>query len=197
MAELTYTRVGDYYIPDLILDEEPEQDVFYGKYGDLRRDYLREHKPKLWMVQVNSGKMTDHLKGIERMAEQRMDTLLPQLLKAVGVTEELKARDQMAWVGLVLTFEKVMELFKGYLAEDTRYEIVMTSRGYTVLGWDSSANTWAGEELCATPEIMRVVLLDCFTGYLEYKAITANGEITKAEQERITARRQVLLEKPQ
>ena len=38
MAELTYTRVGDYYIPDLILDEEPEQDVFYGKYGSLRRD---------------------------------------------------------------------------------------------------------------------------------------------------------------
>ena len=52
MAELTYTRVGDYYIPDLILDEEPGQDVFYGKYGDLRRDYLREHKPKLWMVLV-------------------------------------------------------------------------------------------------------------------------------------------------
>ena len=96
MAELTYTRVGDYYIPDLILEEEPEQDVFYGKYGDLRRDYLREHKPKLWMVLVNSGKLADHLKGVERM-----DTLLPQLMKAAGVTEELKARDQMAWVGLV------------------------------------------------------------------------------------------------
>ena len=101
MAELTYRKVGDYYIPDLILDEEPEQDVFYGKYGDLRRDYLREHKPKLWMLLVNSGKLTDHLKGVERMAEQRMDTLLPQLMKAAGVTEELKARDQMAWVGLV------------------------------------------------------------------------------------------------
>ena len=101
MAELTYTKVGDYYIPDLILDEEPDQDVFYGKYGDLRRDYLREHKPKLWMVPVNSGKLADHLKGVERMAEQRMDTLLPQLMKTAGVTEELKARDQMAWVGLV------------------------------------------------------------------------------------------------
>ena len=101
MAELTYTRVGDYYIPDLILDEEPGQDVFYGKYGDLRRDYLQEHKPKLWMVLVNIGKLADHLKSVERMAEQRMDTLLPQLMKAAGVTEELKARDQMAWVGLV------------------------------------------------------------------------------------------------
>lgn len=101
MAELTYTRVGDYYIPDLILDEEPGQDVFYGKYGDLRRDYLQEHKPKLWMVLVNIGKLADHLKSVERMAEQRMDTLLPQLMKAAGVTEELKARNQMAWVGLV------------------------------------------------------------------------------------------------
>ena len=101
MAELTYIRVGDYYIPDLILDEESEQDVFYGKYGNLRRDYLREHRPKLWMVLVNNGKLADHLKGVERMAEQRMDTLLPQFMKVAGVTEELKAHDQMAWVGLM------------------------------------------------------------------------------------------------
>ena len=101
MAELTYTRVGDYYIPDLILDEETEQDVFYGKYGDLRRDYLREYRPKLWMMLVNSGKLANHLKGVEQMAEQRMDTLLPQLMKAAEIAEELKARDQMAWVGLV------------------------------------------------------------------------------------------------
>ena len=94
----------------------------------------------------------------------------------------------------MLTFEKVMVVFKDYLAEDTRYEIVITSRGYTVLEWDSKANTWAGEELCATPEIMGDVLLDCFTGYLEYKTIIANGEITKAEQERITAQRQKFLD---
>ena len=97
----------------------------------------------------------------------------------------------------MLTFEKVMEVFKDYLTEDTRYEIVMTSHGYTVLEWDSRANTWAGEELCATPEIMRDVLLDCFIGYLEYKAITTNGEISEAEQVGITAQRQVLLEKLQ
>ncbi len=101
MAELTYTKVGDYYIPDLILDEEPEQDIFYGKYGSLRRDYLPDHKPRLWAMLVNNGTLADHLQGIERAAERRMDTLLPQLMKAAGVTEELKARDQMAWVGLV------------------------------------------------------------------------------------------------
>ncbi len=101
MAELTYIKVGDYYIPDLILDEEPEQDVFYGKYGDLRRSYLQEQKSRLWAVLVNNGTAVELLKGVERAAERRMDTLLPQLMKAAGVTEELKARDQMAWVGLV------------------------------------------------------------------------------------------------
>lgn len=94
-----------------------------------------------------------------------------------------------------MTFEKVLEVFKDYLVEDTRYEIVMTSHGYTVLEWDSRANTWVGEELCATPEIMRDVLLDNFTGYLEYKAIVANGEVSEDEQIRITEQRQRLLEK--
>ena len=93
MAELTYTRVGDYYIPNLILDEEPEQDVFYGKYGALRRKYIREHRPVLWASLVNSGRLDDHLTTIERLAEIRMDTMLPQMMETAGVTEELKARD--------------------------------------------------------------------------------------------------------
>ncbi len=53
------------------------------------------------MVLVNTGRADDHLTSIERAAERRMDTLLPQMMKAAGVTEELKSRDQMAWVGLV------------------------------------------------------------------------------------------------
>ncbi len=101
MAELTYTRAGDPFIPNLVFDEEPEQDVFYGKYGDLWRDYLREHKPKLRAVLVNNGTAVEYLKGIERAAERRMDALLPEMMKADGATEELKARDQMAWVGLM------------------------------------------------------------------------------------------------
>ena len=99
--ELTYTKVGDYYIPDLILDEDPATEKFYGKYGDLRRTYLQEYKPKLWMVLVNTGRADDHLTSIERAAERRMDTLLPQMMKAAGVTEELKARNQMVWVGMM------------------------------------------------------------------------------------------------
>lgn len=99
--ELTYTRVGDYYIPDFILDPEPEIEKFYGKYGDLRREYLREHRSALWASLVNSGRVDDHLTTIERLAKIRMDKMLPQMMEAAGVTEELKARDQMAWVGLV------------------------------------------------------------------------------------------------
>ena len=95
----------------------------------------------------------------------------------------------------MLTFEKVLDVFKDYLAEDTRYEIVMTSHGYTVLEWDSTAKTWMSAELCATPEIMRDILFDDFTGYLEYKAIIENGEITETEQAKITEQGQTLLEK--
>lgn len=94
----------------------------------------------------------------------------------------------------MLTFEKVMEVFKDYLTEDTRYEIVMTSHGYTVLEWDSSANAWVGEELCATPEIMRDVLLDDFTGYMEYKAIIASGEVSEIERAKILAQRQKFID---
>ena len=95
----------------------------------------------------------------------------------------------------MLTFEKVMEVFRAYLTEDTRYEIVMTSHGYTVLEWDSRANAWIGEELCATPEIMRDILLDDFAGYMEYKAIIADGEVSEAEQEKILVQRQKFIEK--
>ena len=99
--ELIYTKAGDSCIHDLILDEDPATEKFYGKYGDLRRTSLLEHNPKLWMVLVNTGRADDHLTSIEREAERRMDTLLPQMMKAAGVTEELKALDQMAWVGMV------------------------------------------------------------------------------------------------
>ena len=98
--ELTYIRAGDYYIPNLVADE-PEPEKFYGKYGDLRREYIREHRPTLWASLVNSGRLDDHLTTIELLAERRMDRLLPQMMEAAGVTEKLKARDQLAWVGLV------------------------------------------------------------------------------------------------
>ena len=106
--ELTYTKVGDYYIPDLVLDE-PEYVKTVGKYGSLRRTYLKQHKHDLWRELAGSGKLTAHLLDIDKTAQEWMDRLLPQMMEAAGVTEELKARDQMAWIGLVNSCKSQVE----------------------------------------------------------------------------------------
>ena len=97
MSELTYTRCGDYYIPDLKLSEQPEAPI--GKYGRMRRRYLKEHRPGLYSSLILSEKLYPHLLEIDRAARERMDAMLPRMMEAAGVTEELKARDQLAWVG--------------------------------------------------------------------------------------------------
>lgn len=98
MKELTYTRVGDYYIPDLKLAEQPDKPI--GKYGRMRLRYLKDHRPTLYSSLLLSEKLYPHLSEIDEAANERMDILMPQLMKAAGVTEELKAADQMKWVGL-------------------------------------------------------------------------------------------------
>ena len=98
MNELTYTRCGDYYIPDLKLSEQPEAPI--GKYGRMRQRYLKEYRPALYSSLILSEKLYPHLLEIDEAANARMDILMPQLMKAAGVTEELKTADQMKWVGL-------------------------------------------------------------------------------------------------
>lgn len=100
MNELTYTRVGDYYIPDLRLAESEKP---IGKYGRMRLRYLKEHRPALYSSLLLTEKLYPHLLEIDETANERMDILMPQLMKAAGVTEELKATDQMKWVGLANT----------------------------------------------------------------------------------------------
>ena len=99
--KLSYIKVGDYYLPNLILDEPPELRRFIGKYADLRREYLREHRLDLWMVLVNNGTALDHLREIEDAANTRLDDLLPVLAENAGATEALKASDPLKWVGLM------------------------------------------------------------------------------------------------
>lgn len=98
MKKLTYTRVGDYYIPNLKLAEQPIKPI--GKYGRMRQRYLKEHRPALYSSLLLTEKLYPHLLEIDEAANARMDILIPQLMKAAGVTEELKAADQMKWVGL-------------------------------------------------------------------------------------------------
>ena len=96
MSELTYTRCGDYYIPDLKLSEQPEAPI--GKYGRMRQRYLKEHRPSLYSSLILSEKLYPHLLEVDRAARERMDAMLPRMMEAAGVTEELKARDWLCWV---------------------------------------------------------------------------------------------------
>lgn len=96
---LTYTRNGDYLIPDLKLSEQPEKPL--GKYGRMRKTYLKDHRPILYNRLLMSEKLYPHLLEIDRTANSRLEQLMPKLAQAAGVTEELKARDMMQWVGLM------------------------------------------------------------------------------------------------
>ena len=98
MAELTYRQNGDYLIPNL---NYPEVKATYGKYGMMREDYLREHRTGLWNRMILHGELIPHLNEIDKTARERIDLMMPELMAAAGITEELKATDQLKWVGLM------------------------------------------------------------------------------------------------
>ena len=100
--ELTYIKAGDYYIPNLALAPEPAEPVRdIGKYGRMRLTYLKQHRRKLYWELVSTGKLQAHLLDINDTANDWLDRMMPQMAKAAGANEELKTRDQMAWVGLM------------------------------------------------------------------------------------------------
>ena len=96
MSELTYTRSGDYLIPDLSLTEQPQAPL--GKYGRMRKDYLKEHRPVLWNSLLLSERLYPHLREIDEAANNRLEQMMPEMMKAAGATESLKASDPMKWV---------------------------------------------------------------------------------------------------
>ena len=98
---LTYTKSGDYLIPDLSLSEQPKKPL--GKYGRMRKAYLKEHRPLIYNHLLMSEKLYTHLLEIEETANSRLEQMMPQLAESAGATEELKARDPMRWVGLMNT----------------------------------------------------------------------------------------------
>ncbi len=99
-TNLTYILCGDYYIPDIKLSEAVEQKAL-GKYGRMRKTYLKEHRALIWNSMILSENLYPHLREIDETANRRMEQLMPELMKLNGVSEELKASDQMAWVGLM------------------------------------------------------------------------------------------------
>ena len=94
----TYRQVGDYFIPNLVLPNEGRS-YQIGKFGRLRRRYLKEHRKPVYTEMVLSGKLNEHLAEVDQTCYERMDGLVKQMAEREGVTEALKASDQMVWVG--------------------------------------------------------------------------------------------------
>ena len=92
---LNYTLHGDYYLPDLEINEEEST---YGKYGIMRKQFLKEHRSARYQYLVLTGKLTEHLNQVDKEAREKVEMLVEQMAERWGVTEELKTQNQMAWV---------------------------------------------------------------------------------------------------
>ena len=93
---IEYILAGDYYIPDLKL---PNEERPIGKYGRMHREYLKEHNPMMFNDLVLDGQLWTYLADLNEQAQERLSLIIEQIQASEGVTEELKATDQMAWVG--------------------------------------------------------------------------------------------------
>lgn len=96
MQELNYIRCGDYYISDIRLPEETRP---IGRFGRMHRDYLKENHPIRFNDLVLSGKLWTYLADLNEQAQNRLELIIEQMKASEGVTEAIKANDQMAWVG--------------------------------------------------------------------------------------------------
>ena len=112
---LTYTRCGDYEIPNLTLSETENKPL--GKYGRMRKKYLQEHRPVLWNSMILSEKLYPHLREIDEAANARLEKLMSELMKQNGVTESLKASNPMKWTGLMNNLKAQAEeiIFNGLI----------------------------------------------------------------------------------
>lgn len=95
---MSYTLHGDYYLPDLVLNEE---EPIYGKYGMLRKQFLKEHRSARYQYLLLTGKLNEHLNQTDQEAREQVETLMEQMAEKQSVTEELKVQDQMKWVRLM------------------------------------------------------------------------------------------------
>ena len=106
MQELNYIRCGDYYIPDIELPEETRP---IGRFGRMHREYLREHDPIRFDDLCLTGELWTYLADLNEQAQSRLEVIIEQMKAAEGVTENLKAADQMAWVGAMNSIRKRAE----------------------------------------------------------------------------------------
>lgn len=93
---ISYTLVGDYYLPDLILPGQEQYDI--GRFGLMRMNYLKNHRKRFYASLLTSGKLNEHLHKIDQTANERFELISRQMAQAEGVTETLKSENQMLWV---------------------------------------------------------------------------------------------------
>ena len=103
---LSYTVHGDYYLPDLEINEE---EPTYGKYGIMRKQFLKEHRSARYQYLVLTGKLTEHLNQVDKEVREKVEMLMEQMAEQWGVTEELKMQDQMEWVRRMNNIKSVAE----------------------------------------------------------------------------------------
>ena len=97
--EITYSKYGDYCLPNLVLSEE--EPATYGRFGRMRLQYLKEHRRATYINLKTSGQLTHHLNEVDREANEMQRFLIEQMAQLQGTTEQLKAGDRMAWIGAI------------------------------------------------------------------------------------------------
>ncbi len=107
MNKISYIQNGDYLVPDFIFPEQNTTPI--GKYGRLRKKYLEDHRPVIYATLFLSFKLHEHLVETDRQANEQLSNTIQQMQKIQGITEELKAKDQMAWVGAMNNIKSCAE----------------------------------------------------------------------------------------
>ena len=115
---IEYVRNGDYYIPNL---KAPERTYNIGKYGRLHSIFIKENRPTVYSMKMLNGTWLAYLEEIDTTAKEMVDRLIKELVIKQGITEELKANDQMAWVSAM---EQIKHTAEEFVFEDIDYDIV-------------------------------------------------------------------------
>ena len=105
--EITYSKYGEYYLPDLAVSQK--EPATYGRFGRMQLKYLKEHRRAAYINLKTSGQLTHHLNEIDREANEMLRLVIEQMAQAQGITEQLKAEDQITWVGAMNNIRSAAE----------------------------------------------------------------------------------------
>ena len=101
---IEYTKQGNYYMPNLVLEKEK---IILNKYGRLRLKFLKENRKAEYMIMFTKGTLNKHLKEIQETAQERIDLIIEQLKEQNNLTEEMKNTDQLYWVSMINNFKNI------------------------------------------------------------------------------------------